>query len=194
MRRALCAAFALAHAACASRVAITMRTTEGDFRCVVDAEHAPSAASHFLDWASGDAGYVDAETAAVVEAPLYRELAFFRAIPRGYIQSGCQRGDGTTTAGLRFLLEPRPDDADRLSRPGVLALVTYHAPPDRKDPSPPSSGEIVGSQFIVTLGDMRHLAGSVSVVGACGDLDVAARLAARVVAGERPRLVAITRP
>lgn len=185
-------------ASCPSRAEVTERvtivTSEGELHCEIDRAHAPRGAAHFLGWASGEEPFVDASTGARVDAPLYRDLVFFRAISRGYIQSGCQRGDGTTTPGFRFPLETTPDDALTLAQPGALALVPYHAPPNREDPAPPPPGDVVGSQFIVTTGDMRHLAGLVTVLGACHEVEVAARIATRVEAGERPRLVAITRP
>ncbi|MFO0611721.1 MAG: peptidylprolyl isomerase [Polyangiaceae bacterium] len=172
---------------------MTLVTSEGDVHCAIEEDHAPTAAAHFLAWADGSEPFLDARSGAWTRAPLYRDLAFFRALERGYVQSGCQLGDGTSTPGFRFPVEARADDARRLSSPGAIAFVTYRAPPDREDPAPPPPGDVVGSQFILTLGDMHHLAGAVPVLGACDDLDVVDRIAHDVLAGGRPRLLRVDR-
>jgi len=92
------------------------------------------------------------------------------------VQSGCPAGDGTGTPGYRIEVEAREQDAVELAQPGALALARYTVPPGRADPSPPPLGHVIGSQFAITLVDMRHLAGQVSVIGRCQDLDVVRRI------------------
>jgi hypothetical protein len=50
---------------------------------------------------------------------------------------------------------------------------------------------VLGSQFAVLLTDMRHLAGKVSVLGQCGDLELAREIAARVADGEPHTLLQV---
>jgi cyclophilin family peptidyl-prolyl cis-trans isomerase len=116
---------------------------------------------------------------------MYRDLAFFRAIPDALVQSGCPIGDGTGHPGYRLAVESSADDARRLARPGALLLARYHPAPNRIDPAPPPPGHVIGSQFVIALTDMRHLAGDVTVIGACSDLERVRAIASVVAAGER---------
>ena len=104
------------------------------------------------------------------------------------VQSGCPVGDGTGTPGYRIEVEARGQDAVELAQPGALALARYTVPPGRADPSPPPPGHVIGSQFAITLVDMRHLAGQVSVIGRCQDLDVVRRIS-QWVGGSHERVV-----
>jgi cyclophilin family peptidyl-prolyl cis-trans isomerase len=45
-----------------------------------------------------------------------------------------------------------------------------------------------GSQFGITLGDMHHLAGTVTVLGKCADMDVVVRIAEARASGKEPLL------
>jgi cyclophilin family peptidyl-prolyl cis-trans isomerase len=128
----------------------------------------------------------------VVRRPLYQDLAVFRGTPGALMQTGCPIGDGTGHPGYRIPVEASDGDAARLGRPGALVLARYTPPPNRIDPAPPPPGDVIGSQFAVTLTDMGHLAGQVTVIGSCADLDVVARVAALVAGKERPvRLVRV---
>jgi hypothetical protein len=53
----------------------------------------------------------------------------------------------------------------------------------RTDPDPPPPGQVLGSQFAITLTDMRHLVGQVSVLGTCPELGAARRIAELVSTG-----------
>jgi peptidyl-prolyl cis-trans isomerase B (cyclophilin B) len=119
---------------------------------------------------------------------MYRELMFFRAVPDAFVQTGCPLGNGTGTPGYRIQIEKSPDDAQRLARIGALALAAYHAPPNRIDPSPPPPGQIIGSQFVIGLGNLSHMAGQVSVLGSCTDLDHIRAIATQVAAHRDVRL------
>ena len=70
-------------------------------------------------------------------------------------------------------------------------FASYHAPPNRIDPAPPPAGQVIGSQFVIGLNDLSHLAGEGSVLGSCGDLE-RVRSIARLVAS-RERKVNLTR-
>lgn len=101
------------------------------------------------------------------------------------VQTGCPKNDGTGTPGYRIAVEAHAEDRERLARPGALFLARYRPPPDRPDPAPPPPGDVIGTQLVVGLVDMSHLAGQVTVLGACQDLDVVGSISRRVAGGGR---------
>jgi cyclophilin family peptidyl-prolyl cis-trans isomerase len=171
---------------------VVLVTDRGAVRCAVEPSRTPRAAALFLGLATGRARWRDPATGAIVTRPMYEDRLFFRAIPGVMAQTGCPLDNGTGGPGFRIEVEPRDDDADRLLRPGALVLARYMPPPDRRDPSPPPPGHVLGSQFAVLLADMRHLAGQVTVLGSCSDLEVVARVADDVAGrGARPKLLRV---
>jgi peptidyl-prolyl cis-trans isomerase A (cyclophilin A) len=170
-------------------IGITLETDHGNVECQLDPARAPQAVSLFVGLATGRARWKHPKTGEVSRRPLYRDLTFHRAIPGVMIQSGCVVGDGSGHPGYRIQVEAHPDDRDRLRRPGAIALARYTPPPNRIDPNPPPPGHVLGSQFAVTLTDMSHLAGQISVLGHCRDLETVAAIARAFERGpERPRL------
>jgi hypothetical protein len=137
------------------RGAIVIETTEGTIRCDVD---------------TGSNAF------AMIEHTNYAGRAFFRTIPNVLVQTGSPTDDGSNGSQPRVAIETRDDDDARLSVPGVLLLARYTPPPNRIDPDPPKNGEVIGPQLVIGLTDMRHLAGTVTVAGACRDLDVVRRI------------------
>ncbi|MFO0742515.1 MAG: peptidylprolyl isomerase [Labilithrix sp.] len=168
-----------------------IETTEGAVRCILDEAGTPRSVGMFVGLARGRAAFRDPATNAIVTRPYYDGLPVFRGIEDLMFQSGCPVGDGTGTPGYRIELEPHPDDAARLATPGALLLASYHPPPNREDPSPPPPGQVIGSQFVVAIGGLGHLAGKVTVIGACQDLATVATIAR--VAAKRERPVTVTR-
>jgi peptidyl-prolyl cis-trans isomerase A (cyclophilin A) len=166
-------------------------TDAGTIRCSLDPGPAPRAVALFVGFASGRARFLDPKTQTVSERPLYRNLPFTRGVRSVLIQSGDLVGDGSGQPGYRIAVEVSPDDAARLSKPGALVLAPYHAPPGRIDPNPPPPGHVLGSQFAVLLTDMRHLAGQLSVLGRCDDLDLVGRIADQVAAGHAQTLLRV---
>jgi cyclophilin family peptidyl-prolyl cis-trans isomerase len=136
--------------------------------------------------ASGRAPFREPGSGHVVRRRYYANMLFFRAIANGYVQTGCPLGNGTGHPGYRIPLEEGPTDGERLARPGALLLARYTPPPNRVDPVPPRPGDVIGSQLVVTLSDMHHLAGAVTVLGECQDLDVVRRIARLVANREEP--------
>lgn len=151
-------------------------TTEGTVRCTLDEAKTPRSVGMFV---------------GLARRHFYDGLSVFRATDGVMFQSGCPNGDGTGTPGYRIELEPHADDEARLSRAGVLLLASYHAPPNREDPAPPPPGQVIGSQFVIALGDMHHLAGHVTVLGACVDLPTVRAITH--AAATKPRAVSVTR-
>jgi cyclophilin family peptidyl-prolyl cis-trans isomerase len=180
-------------------IAVTLQTDAGAIHCSLDPARAPGAVALFVGLATGRAAWREPASQAVTTRPLYRDRAFFRAIPGVMIQSGDPRDDGTGHPGYRIPIEARPDDRAELARPGALVLARYTPPPGRSDPHPPPAGHLLGSQFAILLTDMSHLAGQTTVLGHCGDLAVVAVIAEAVArapaAGLRgPTLLRVTVP
>lgn len=156
---------------------VALDTDRGTVRCELDPRAAPRAVSLFVGFSTGRAAWRDPKSARVLREPLYRNTPFFRLIPGVLVQSGSPSGDSTGTPGYRIAVEAHDDDVIRLRSPGALALARYTPPPGRVDPHPPPPGMVLGSQFFITLTDMSHLAGSVSVLGRCEPLDVVRQIA-----------------
>ena len=173
------------------RIAITLETSEGAIHCQLDPEGAPHAVALFVGLATGRASWLDTRSSQVVTRPMYRGTKIFRAVPDAFWQSGCPLGNGTGSPGYRIAVEAGANDRARLSEPGALLLARYHAPPNRSDPDPPPPGEVIGSQFVLGLGNMGHMAGEVSVLGACVDLERARAIA--VLVGSHTREVRVER-
>jgi peptidyl-prolyl cis-trans isomerase A (cyclophilin A) len=155
-------------------------------RCTLDAARAPRATAMVVALADGRASFRDPASGEVVRRPYYERMSFFRAIAGGLVQTGCPLGNGTGHPGFRIPVEPDPSDGARLARPGALFLARYNLPPNRTDPAPPPPGDVIGTQLVVGLTDMSHLAGKVTVLGTCEDLDVARRISDLVAKKQRP--------
>jgi len=138
--------------------AIVIETTEGAIRCDLDA---------------------GARAFDMVQHTNYAGRAFFRTIPDVLVQTGSPTDDGSNGSQPRVAIEAREDDAARLGVPGALLLARYTPPPNRVDPDPPKNGEVIGPQLVIGLTDMSHLAGTVTVIGACRDLEVVRRISGR---------------
>ncbi len=144
-----------------ARVPLVIDTPYGALHCELDREHAPRATRMVTELASSH---------------YYDGLAFFRRIPGVLVQTGSPTNDGSNGSLERMPVESARDDASRLAKPGALLLARYTPPPDRVDPNPPRDGRVIGAQLVIGLVDMSHLAGTVTVVGACRDLGVATRI------------------
>lgn len=158
-------------------ITVTLVTDQAAVPCTLDAQRAPHGVALFVGLATGRATWRHPRTGEVTTRPLYIDLPFFRGIPGVLVQSGCVVGDGSGHPGYRIEVEAHADDTERLRQPGALVLARYTPPPHREDPAPPPAGHVLGSQFAVTLTDMSHLAGKVSVLGRCGNLDVVRSIA-----------------
>jgi peptidyl-prolyl cis-trans isomerase A (cyclophilin A) len=169
-------------------IRVRLETERGAVRCTLEPERVPNGAALFVGLSTGRAQHREPRSGRISDEPLYVHRKFFRAISGVLVQSGCPLDDGTGHPGYRIAVEPRPDDAERLRLPGALLLARYTPPPGRHDPNPPPPGRVIGSQFVVTLADMHHLAGLVTVLGRCGDLEVVSAIADERARGRFPEL------
>ena len=151
---------------------LELDTSAGRVRCTISPARTPNAAALVVGLAAGKTSFVDVHDGEIRRAHFFDGLPIFRRVADAMIQSGCPRGDGTGTPGYRILLETSNEDQALLSHPGALLLAHYQPPPNRRDPHPPPPGHLIGSQFVIALAAMPHLAGMVTVLGQCGDLDV----------------------
>lgn len=163
-----------------------IETDQGILRCQVNHRRTPRAAAMFVALAAGRWRWRDPATRAETDRPMYENIEFFRAIEHVMIQSGCPLNKGTGDPGYRIEVEADAGDAQRLSQPGALVLARYTPPANREDPHPPMAGQVLGSQFAILLTDMHHLAGQVSVIGQCSELDVAHAIATRLARDKVP--------
>lgn len=168
-----------------SAVPLVLETSEGAVRCSIDATRAKTAASMVVGLATGRAPFRDPRSGKVVRRAYFEDMLFFRAIEGALVQTGCPVGDGSGHPGYRVPVEVDAADGARLARPGALFLARYTPPPGRIDPAPPPPGDVIGTQLVIGLTDMSHLAGKVTVLGSCADLDVVRRIASAVAKKER---------
>lgn len=169
----------------------SLLTDRGTLHCELDPRPAPHAVALFVGLATGRARFREPATGTISTRPLYQNLPITRGVRSVLIQSGDPVGDGSGQPGYRIEVEASPRDAERLRTPGALVLARYQPPPGRPDPNPPPAGHVLGSQFAVLLTDMQHLAGRVSVLGHCGDLELARELAERVADGHAHTLLRV---
>lgn len=175
-------------------IRVVIESSEGAIHCELDPVRTTKTTAMFVGFATGRATWRDPQSNEIVRRPLYSDLSVFRAVAGAMMQSGCPLGDGTGTPGYRIPVESSADDRERLARPGVLFFARYNPPPDRADPHPPPPGDVIGSQFAIALQDMSHLAGQVTVIGTCSDLDVVRRITNVVATKERPVHIARIQP
>lgn len=158
------------------RYALQLETEYGTVLCTLLRHRAPHAVALIKGLAEGTIAFRDYRTGLERRGRYYDGLRFFRRIPGVMVQTGCPVGDGTGYPGFRIAAELHADDATLLREPGALVMARYHPPQNRPDPNPPAPGQVIGSQFAITLRASTHLAGQLPVVGRCRNLDVVRRL------------------
>jgi peptidyl-prolyl cis-trans isomerase A (cyclophilin A) len=150
-------------------------TDEGEIECVLDPGHAPLTVANFVGLARGLRPFRSRDGVWVVE-PFYDDTLWHRAYEGQFVQAG-RRAD-LDDGG--FFLQDEISVGDSFERAGVLAMANSGTP---------HSGS---TQFFVTTGPAKHLAGHHTVFGQCDAAPIVRRLERRVTRdGPLPRLLRI---
>jgi peptidyl-prolyl cis-trans isomerase A (cyclophilin A) len=169
---------AIAGLPAAGRLRAKLRTDVGDVACVLEPDHAPLTVANFVGLARGLRPFRD-EGGRWVRAIYYADVPFHRALPGEFVQTG-RRGK---LADGGFLLQDEIGVGDTFDRAGVLAMANG---------GEPDSGS---TEFFVTTGPAKHLAGHHTILGQCDGEATLRRIEKLVLAGDEPLLrgIEITR-
>ena len=155
-------------------------TNRGTIRCELFADRTPITVANFVGLARGLKAWADPDTGDPTNAPFYDGSSFHRVVKDFVIQGGDPTGTGRGGPGYHFGTEI----ADGLlhDRVGRLAMARG------------ATADSNGGQFYIALKELRHLDGSYTVFGQCGDHGVLRRIAALPVeAGGRPTTPVVIR-
>jgi peptidyl-prolyl cis-trans isomerase A (cyclophilin A) len=138
-----------------SKLTATLRTSEGDIRIRLFADHAPTTVRNFVGLATGEGiTYRQPNASGGDSGPFYDGSVFHRVISGFMIQGGDPTGTGRGGPGYRFSDEFHPEL--RFDRPYLLAMA--NAGPGTN-----------GSQFFITLGPQPHLNRKHTIFGEVAD-------------------------
>ncbi|MBZ5580560.1 MAG: peptidylprolyl isomerase [Acidobacteriia bacterium] len=98
-----------------------INTSMGQITAQLFEQDAPLTVSNFVALATGLQPWKDPKTGAMVNRPLYTNLAFNRVIPEYVIQTGDPTNTGTYDCGVR--VKDELDSGLRFDRPGRLGLM-----------------------------------------------------------------------
>jgi peptidyl-prolyl cis-trans isomerase A (cyclophilin A) len=151
-------------------------TDDGRIECVLDPGHAPLTVANFVGLARGLRPFQDADRTWRTE-PFYDGTVWHRAHEGQFVQGG--RRVGLEDGG--FFLQDEISPGDSFERAGVLAMANGGTP---------HSGS---TQFFITTGPAKHLAGHHTVFGQCDAPAAVRRLERRVSRGtpDLPRLLRV---
>lgn len=99
------------------------KTSKGSITAKLFEKEAPLTVSTFVGLATGNLGWKDPGTGAMVARPLYNNLRFDRVTPDYVIQTGDPTNTGTYDCGVRVKDEITPDL--QFDRPGRLGLMNF---------------------------------------------------------------------
>jgi len=150
----------------------TFKTSRGDIRVRLLADHAPKTVENFVGLATGSKAWKDPRTGAERTDALYDGTVFHRVIPDFMIQGGDPLGTGTGGPGYRF--EDEVQGGPSFDRPGLLAMA--NAGPNTN-----------GSQFFMTEVPTTWLTGKHTIFGEVVDgFDVVKDIAHVPARSDRP--------
>jgi peptidyl-prolyl cis-trans isomerase A (cyclophilin A) len=151
-------------------------TDEGEIECVLDPGHAPLTVANFVGLARGVRPFRTRDGPWLLE-PFYDDTVWHRAHEGQFVQAG--RRAGLDDGG--FFLQDEISVGDSFDRAGVLAMANNGTP---------HSGS---TQFFITTGPAKHLAGAHTVFGQCDDAAAVRRIERRVIRGKQdlPRLLRV---
>lgn len=156
----------------------TLHTSAGEVVCELDPGHAPLAVANFVGLARGLRPYRD-EGGTWTRSPYYDGMPWHRAMEGQFVQTG--RLGRLADGG--FLLQDEIGVGDDFERAGVMAMAGVGEP------------DTSSTQFFITTGPTKHLAGDHTIVGSCDGDAVLRKLEQAVLRGEPATLdhVEITR-
>ena len=153
------------------RLWATIRTSMGDFNCVLFDKRAPKTVANFVGLARGLRAFRDPASGTWVKKPFYDGLLFHRVVPNFMIQGGDPLGNGSGGPGYGF--EDELDLDLRHDRGGLLSMAN----------SGPNTN---GSQFFVTEKATPWLDDGHTIFGQCDELDLVQRIARVPSQASRP--------
>lgn len=151
-------------------------TNEGEIDCVLDPGHAPLTVANFVGLARGLRPFRGPD-GSWHETPYYDGIVWHRAEEGQFVQTG-RRGN---QADGGFFLQDEISVGDSFGRAGVLAMGNL------------GSEHSGSTQFFVTTGPVKHLAGHHTVFGQCDGEATLRRLERRLARDpdDPPRLLRI---
>ncbi len=152
-------------------------TDVGVIFCTLDLD-VPLAVANFVGLARGLRPFQSQPGGAWETAPFYDGLAFHRAVPDQFVQTG-RRGEREDPG---FHLQDEMSSGHVFDRGGLLALANTGEPHSS------------AAQFFITTGPLRHLDGKHTIFGVCDDESVVRELERRILADPAapPRLRTLT--
>lgn len=145
----------------------TLRTSAGVVTCTLDPGHAPLAVANFVGLARGVRPF-RGEDGSWTTAPYYDGIPWHRAIEGQFVQTG-RRGK---LADGGFLLQDEIGVGDDFGRAGVLAMAGVGEP------------DTSSTQFFITTGVTKQLAGDHTILGACDGESTLRQLERAVLQGQ----------
>jgi peptidyl-prolyl cis-trans isomerase A (cyclophilin A) len=134
------------------RLVAIVRTTLGDFECMLFEDEVPRTVANFVGLARGTRPSLDPKDGAWKKVRFYDGSPFHRVVAGFAIQAGDPTGAGSAEAG--YVIADEPGRGRQHASVGTLAMA--------------HRGKNTGSsQFYVTLAPAPHLDGAFTVFGEC---------------------------
>ena len=150
----------------------TFKTTVGDIRVKLIADHAPKTVENFVGLATGTKEWNDPRSGEKKSEPLYDGTIFHRVIKDFMIQGGDPLGTGTGGPGYQF--EDETKNGPSFDKPGLLAMA--NAGPNTN-----------GSQFFITEVPTPWLTGKHTIFGEVVEgFDVVQKITASKTKNDKP--------
>jgi peptidyl-prolyl cis-trans isomerase A (cyclophilin A) len=150
----------------------TLKTSLGDIKVKLMAEHAPKTVANFVELATGKRTWTDPKTGKERNDSLYEGTIFHRVIKDFMIQGGDPLGTGTGGPGYKF--EDEVKGGPSFDKPGLLAMAN----------SGPNTN---GSQFFITEVPTTWLTGKHTIFGEVVEgFDVVQKIAQAKTRNDRP--------
>ncbi|WP_394837752.1 peptidylprolyl isomerase [Pendulispora rubella] len=148
----------------------TMDTSEGELKCKLLEDKAPTTVANFVGLATGARTWQDPK-GAWVNRPAYDGTTFHRIIKGFMIQGGDAKGNGSGEPG--YVIPDEKWAGGKHDRAGLLCMANRG----------PNTN---GAQFFITDAAAAHLDVSYTIFGECSPVDTIHKIAGVKVRGESP--------